>query len=85
MIYLWNLLFYQPLYNGLVFLVDTLPNHSLFISVVILTILVRLIISPLSYKAIRTQIKTKKLQPELRKIKKNISDKQEQARKTLEV
>ena len=85
MIYLWNLLFYQPLYNGLVFLVDTLPNHSLFVAVVILTILVRLIISPLSYKAIRTQIKTKKLQPELREIKKTISDKQEQAKKTLEV
>lgn len=85
MIYLWNLLFYKPLYNGLVFLVDALPNNSLFIAVVLLTILVRLIISPLSYKAIRTQIKTKKLQPQLKEIKKTISDKQEQAKKTLEV
>lgn len=85
MIYLWNLLFYKPLFNGLVFLVDALPNNSLFIAVVLLTILVRLIISPLSYKAIRTQIKTKKLQPKLREIKKTISDKQEQAKKTLEV
>ncbi|MCI5051429.1 MAG: YidC/Oxa1 family membrane protein insertase [Candidatus Pacebacteria bacterium] len=85
MIYLWNLLFYKPLYNSLVFLVDVLPNNSLFIAVIILTILVRLIISPLSYKAIRTQLKTKKLQPKLKEIKKTITDKQEQARKTLEV
>lgn len=85
MIYLWNLFFYKPLYNGLVFLVDIVPQHSLFIAVIILTIIVRFIISPLSYKAIRTQIKTKKLQPQLNKIKKTITDKQEQARKTLEV
>lgn len=85
MIYLWNLLFYKPLYNGLVFLVDILPQNSLFVAVIILTILVRLIISPLSYRAIRTQIKTKKLQPKLKEIKKTISDKQEQAKKTLEI
>lgn len=85
MITLWNILFYQPLYNGLVFLVDILPHHSLFFSVVILTIIVRFIISPLSYKALKTQIKTKALQPELRKIKKTTSDKQEQAKKTLEL
>lgn len=85
MIYLWNLLFYKPLYNGLVFLVDTVPSNSLFMAVVLLTILVRLIISPLSYKAIKTQIKTKKLQPKLKEIKKTITDKQEQAKRTLEV
>jgi YidC/Oxa1 family membrane protein insertase len=84
MITLWNTIFYQPLYNGLFFLVDILPNNSLFIAVIILTFLVRLIISPLSYKAIRTQLKTKQLQPKLKELKK-IKDKQEQARKTLEV
>lgn len=85
MIYLWNLLFYKPLYNALVYLVDVLPQHSLFLAVIILTIVVRIIISPLSYKAIKTQIKTKRLQPKLNEIKKTITDKQEQARKTLEL
>lgn len=84
--YLWNLLFYQPLYNGLFFLVGVVPQYSLFISVIILTIIVRLIISPLSYKSVKTQIKTKALQPKLAAIKKeHPEDKQEQARKTLEL
>jgi YidC/Oxa1 family membrane protein insertase len=82
MISLWNTLFYEPLYNALFFLVNHVPGNSLFFSIIILTIIVRLIISPLSYKAIRTQLKTKLLQPELKEIKK-IEDKQEQAQATL--
>ena len=85
MITLWNIIFYKPLYNGLVWLVDIIPDHSLFLAVVILTLLVRLIIAPLSYKALRTQLKTKALQPHLKAIKKTITDKQEQAKKTLEI
>ncbi len=85
MLTLWNMLFYKPIYNTLFFVVDILPNHSLFIAVIILTIIVRLIISPLSYKSVKTQIKTKKLQPQLNEIKNTITDKQEQAQKTLEL
>lgn len=85
MITLWNLLFYKPLYNALFGLVDVVPYNSLFIAVIILTIVVRLIISPLSYKSVKTQIKTKALQPKLKEIKETISDKQEQARATLEL
>ena len=85
MITLWNILFYKPLYNALVLLIENIPNHSLFIGVVILTIIVRLIISPLSYKALKTQIQNKKLQPDLKKIKETITDKKEQALKTFEL
>ncbi len=82
---LWMILFYKPLYNGLIFLVDHMPNYSMFLSVILLTIMVRFIIAPLSYKSIRTQLKTKALQPELKKIQKTFKDKQEQGRKTLEL
>lgn len=82
MITLWNIIFYKPLYNALVWIVDTLPNESMFIAVIILTIIVRLIISPLSYKAIKTQIKTKALQPKLKELKQKVTDKQEQAKQT---
>lgn len=84
MITLWNILFYQPLYNALVFFVGFLPHNSLFLAVVLLTIIVRFIISPLSYKVVKTQIKNKLIEPELREVKK-IKDKQEQAKKTLEI
>lgn len=82
---LWTNIFYEPLYNALVFLVNALPQHSLFVAVIILTIIVRLIISPLSYKSIKTQLQTKALQPQLKKIKQEYPDKQEQAKKTLEL
>lgn len=83
MITLWNIIFYKPLFNALVALVNTLPNHSLFFAVIILTIIVRFIISPLSYRSIRTQIQQKKIAPFLKEIKDSTSDKQEYAQKTL--
>ena len=85
MIHLWNLIFYKPLYNALFGLVDVLPNSSLFLAVIILTLIVRIIISPLSYKALKTQLKTKAIQPQLRAVRKETDDKQEQARRTLEI
>lgn len=83
MIYLWNILFYKPLYNALIFFVNHVHDYSILISVIILTIIVKLIISPLSYKSIKTQLQTKALQPKLNKIKKEVADKQEQAKLTL--
>lgn len=85
MITLWNMLFYKPIYNALFFLVEAFPGHSLFLSVVVLTLIVRLIISPLSHKSLKTQIKTKAIQPALRDIKKKYPDTKEQAQKTLEL
>ncbi|MCA9351339.1 membrane protein insertase YidC [Patescibacteria group bacterium] len=82
MIALWNTLFYEPLYNALVWLIDVAPGHSLFLAVVMLTLVVRLIISPLSYRALRTQIKTKAIAPRVKAIKDTVKDKQEQARQT---
>lgn len=67
----------------MVFLVDIFPGHNMFLAVVLLTIAVRFILAPLSYKSIKTQIQTKKIQPQLKEIKKTITDKQEQARATL--
>lgn len=82
---LWMTVFYKPLYNALVFLVDHMPNYSIFLSVIILTIIVRFIIAPLSYKSIRTQLQTKALQPKLKALKKQFPDKQEQAQETLKL
>ena len=85
MIHLWKILIYQPIYNLLILFVDFFYQHSMFLSVISLTILVRLIIYPLSYKSVKTQLGMKKIQPEIEKIKKEIEDKQEQAKKTMEL
>lgn len=82
MIFLWTILFYNPLYNALVFLVNIIPLHDIGIAVVILTVIVKIILYPLSRKAIISQFKLKALDPKIKEIKKQTTDKQEQAKKT---
>lgn len=72
---------YEPLYNGLVFLVDIVPAHDIGIAVVILTIFVKLILLPLSRQAIRTQSLMREIAPEVDRLKEKYKEKpEEQAR-----
>lgn len=75
---------YQPLYNGLILLMDTIPWADAGIVVILFTIVVKLVLFPLSKKAVTTQIQMKKIEPELAVLREQYKDdKQEQARKTL--
>ncbi|RJQ32826.1 membrane protein insertase YidC [Candidatus Parcubacteria bacterium] len=86
MSYLYNLIFFEPLLNGLVLLVNYLPFHDLGFATILLTIIVRLIIFPFTHKATVTQVRMKKLEPELKEIKeKHKGDQQAQAKKTMEL
>ncbi len=85
MSFLWNTFFHQPLYNALVFLVGILPGNSVGLAVIALTILVRVFLFPLFQKSIVTQVKMREIEPELRKLREKYSDKQEQAKQTLEL
>ncbi|MES2087935.1 MAG: YidC/Oxa1 family membrane protein insertase [Patescibacteria group bacterium] len=67
--HIFTLIVYQPLYNGLVFLMDILPWADAGIAVVILTFLVKLALFPLSQKATVTQIKMKTLEGEIARLK----------------
>ena len=53
----FNLLVYQPLYNGLIFLMDVIPWADAGIAIVIFTFLVKLALFPLSQKSIKEQLK----------------------------
>ena len=84
MSYLYHSFFFDPLYNSLIFLFQILPWADAGIVVVLLTILVRLILFPLSRKAVVTQVKMAEIGPELRAIQeKHKNNSEEQARKTL--
>ncbi len=61
---------YDPLYNGLVFLVGIIPTHDMGLAVIALTIVARVVIFPLSQRAIATQMAMKKIAPEVEEIKK---------------
>ena len=80
--YLWNLILYQPLLNALAFLVSIVPGGDVGLAVILLTILVKIILFPLSQHQIRNQAAMNILAPELAKIKKSGANKEEQARQT---
>jgi YidC/Oxa1 family membrane protein insertase len=81
---LFHTFVYDPLYNGLVFLIDLLPFADVGVVIILFTIIVKLILFPLSQKAVRTQIQTKAIQPEIEKIKEKYKeDRQKQAEEML--
>jgi len=81
---LYHEFIYQPLYNGLIFLVGSLTFVDAGVAVVILTVIVKVILFPLSKKAIMTQLAMKEVQPEVNRLKEKYKDnKEEQARRMM--
>ena len=75
---------YLPLYNGLVFLIDKVPGHDVGIAVIILTLVVKFVLFPLSLRVARTQEEQKKITPLLEEIKKkHKGNKQAEAEATM--
>ena len=62
-----------------------MPWHSLALSVILLTLLVRAALIPLANRATHAQIAMKKIQPKLDQIKKDTPDQTEQGKKIMEV
>ncbi len=76
---------YQPIYNGLVFLIDIIPGGDVGLAVIIITLVVKFILLPLSIKSIRTQQIMKKIKPKIDEIKEKYEEnKEEQAAKMME-
>ncbi len=85
MLALYHTIVYQPLYNGLIFLLSISPVIDTGIAVIILTIVVKIVLFPLSKKFIATQMVMKEVQPLIDSIKAKYKDRQEQARKIMDV
>ena len=83
---IFNALLYKPLFNSLVFLYNYLPGHDFGISIILLTFIIRIIIYPLSVKAINSQKSLQKVQPKIQEIQKKYKDdKEKQAKEILEI
>jgi len=80
--HLFTILFYQPVLNLLVWFYNILPGHDMGIVIIALTILVKLILWPLSQKSLKSQQAINRLQPKIKEIQnkyKNDKEKQGQA------
>mgnify|MGYP003348738783 CR=1 FL=1 len=75
---LFHAFIYAPLYNGLVYFVGAVSSHDVGIAVILLTIVVRIIIYPLSRRAVKAQADMKKVAPLIEKLKEKYKDNREE-------
>lgn len=86
MIYIYHLIFYQPLLNSLVFLYQTVAARDLGIAIILLTILIRLLLFPLFQKSVYHQMVMQKIQPEVKRLQEKYkSDYQKQTQEIMAV
>ena len=71
---IFDTLLYNPLFNFLVFLYNTAAFGDFGLAIILLTVVIRLILSPLSVKALRSQRMLNELQPKIREIQKKFKD-----------
>lgn len=83
MITLFNTIFYQPLFNLLVWFYNIIPGHDVGVAIVLLTILIKLILYPFSLQAIRAQKSLAELQPKIEELKVKYKDKKEEMSKAM--
>lgn len=83
---LWNTFLYEPIYNALIFIINNVTFGDVGFAIILVTVIVKLVLLPLTRKSVRSQVLMKKMEPELKKIKLEYPDnKEEQAKKTLEL
>src|SRR3989344_8509605 len=83
---LFNTILYQPIFNVFVGLYNVIPGHDTGIVILVVTILVRLLLYPLTSSSIKSQKSMQDLQPKLEAIKKEFAgDTQKQTQATMEL
>lgn len=78
--------FYQPILNLVVFLYNTIPGHDLGLTIIVLTIIIKAALLPLSKSSIKSQKAMQDLQPKLNELKQKFANnKEEMGKATLEL
>ncbi len=83
---IWHTIFFDPVYNTLVFFIDAFPGGDVGLAIVATVVVVKVLLLPLSIKAVKTQKIMREIDPKLREIKVKYKDKrEEQAKAMLEI
>ena len=76
----------QPIYNCFIFILSIVPGGDIGVSIIILTLLVRLVFYPVFASSIRTQMAMQAVQPEIAEINEHYKDDaMERSRRTAEL
>lgn len=83
---LWDSVFYKPIYNFLIWLIEVWPVHSLAFAIIILTIIIKTALLIPNHKALKNQKELQKIQPKLDEIKKKFAwDQAKIAQETMKI
>ncbi|MFA5175176.1 MAG: YidC/Oxa1 family membrane protein insertase [Patescibacteria group bacterium] len=86
MLNLFHVILYQPIFNAFVGLYNLIPGHDVGAVILVVTILVRLAVYPLTNSSIKAQKSMQEIQPKLDEIKKQYADdKQKQTQAIMEM
>lgn len=74
---IWHTFFFDPVYNGLVFFIDVVPGGDVGVAIILTTVVVKVLLLPLSVKAAKTQVVMRELEPKLKELKETYKDDRE--------
>jgi YidC/Oxa1 family membrane protein insertase len=74
---------YEPILNLLVWLYNVIPGHDIGIVIILVTIVIRLILSPFMHKSMKGQREMSALQPKLKEIRERHKDDRAEQTKAL--
>lgn len=84
--FLWFDLLYKPLYNALILLYQVSPGQDMGWAIILLTLTIRIMLLPFSFRAARSEHRLEKLQPVIDEVKERYKyniEKQREATKRL--
>ena len=74
---IYNVILYQPIFNILVFFYNIVPGHDIGLAIILLTILIKVVLSPFFVQSIKAQRAMQRLQPKLDELKEKYKDNKE--------
>jgi YidC/Oxa1 family membrane protein insertase len=66
---MFHTIFYEPVYNLVALVITILPLHDIGATIIVVTLIVKLILLPINISSLRTQYLMKKIEPEMKEIK----------------
>ncbi|MEK7607299.1 MAG: YidC/Oxa1 family membrane protein insertase [Patescibacteria group bacterium] len=81
MIQLYHVIFYQPIFNALIWLYNVIPGHDIGAAIILLTLLVRVLIFPLTLGSLRSQRALQALQPQMNALREQYKNEKEKLAK----
>lgn len=80
---LYNEVLYRPIFNGLIWFYNNLPGSDFGLAIILLTIVIRLLLTPLLWRGQAAQRKLALLQPEIKRVQEQFKNDREKQGKAL--